>query len=198
VTEQQIADQQTGLAAALAADLRAYRAGDRAAATALIRRATPFLWNVVRGIGLDHASAEDAVQNTLLTLVRRSDGIEEPQAVLRWLVVVAQREAYRSARADSRVVPDADAGQDLPAPAGTGPEDVVTAGDLERVLWRNIGRLSDRCRRLLRVIAAGGRPDYAALSEALGIPVGSIGPTRGRCLGKLRALLAADPEWSEA
>jgi hypothetical protein len=45
------------------------------------------------------------------------------------------------------------------------------------------------------VIAFAERPDYAALSEALGMPVGSIGPTRGRCLAKLRSLLTADPEW---
>ena len=55
--------------------------------------------------------------------------------------------------------------------------------------------LPERCRRLLRVIAFADRPDYAAVAEALGMPVGSIGPTRGRCLAKLRAQLAADPAW---
>ena len=62
-------------------------------------------------------------------------------------------------------------------------------------LWRHVALLSDRCRALLRVIAFTDRPDYAELSRALGMPQGSIGPTRGRCLAKLRLTLAADPAW---
>jgi len=47
----------------------------------------------------------------------------------------------------------------------------------------------------IRVIAFADKPDYAHLAESLGMPVGSIGPTRGRCLAKLRDLLAGDPHW---
>ncbi len=75
------------------------------------------------------------------------------------------------------------------------PERVALATAAQRVLWRNVAKLSERCRQLLRVIAFAERPDYATLSSALGMPVGSIGPTRGRCLAKLRMLLASDPEW---
>ena len=60
---------------------------------------------------------------------------------------------------------------------------------------RHIAALPERCRALLRVIAFADRPDYAELSKALGMPQGSIGPTRGRCLAKLRLALAADPAW---
>jgi len=60
------------------------------------------------------------------------------------------------------------------------------------VLWAAIGRLSARCQELLRIIAFSPRPDYTAVAAALGMPVGSIGPTRGRCLAKLRAQLAAE------
>ncbi|MDN5860048.1 MAG: hypothetical protein L0H84_15640 [Pseudonocardia sp.] len=63
------------------------------------------------------------------------------------------------------------------------------------VLWRAVGRLSERCRTLLRVVACGERPDYATLASALDMRVGSIGPTRGRCLAKLRKLLTDDPRW---
>ena len=65
----------------------------------------------------------------------------------------------------------------------------------QRVLWRAVSSLSERCQALLRIIAFIDRPDYGAVSEALGMPVGSIGPTRGRCLAKLRGQLAADPTW---
>ncbi|MGN6613012.1 MAG: sigma-70 family RNA polymerase sigma factor, partial [Angustibacter sp.] len=50
-------------------------------------------------------------------------------------------------------------------------------------------RLPERCQALLRVIAFADRPDYASVAESLGMPIGSIGPTRGRCLHRLRAAL---------
>ncbi len=56
--------------------------------------------------------------------------------------------------------------------------------------------LPERCRQLLSLVAMVDRPDYAVVSRMLGMPVGSIGPTRGRCLAKLRLALAADPTWS--
>ena len=82
-------------------------------------------------------------------------------------------------------------------PDGTidGPESAALASAEGRVLWRHIETLSERCRSLLRVVAFSDRPDYASVAQALGMPVGSIGPTRGRCLAKLRLLLDADPHW---
>ena len=184
-----------GLSARMAVDLRAHRAGDPDAMARLVRRATPLLWHVARGFRLDTGTAEDVVQNTLLALVRHGDGITEPHAVLRWLIVTARREAIRAAQAKDRADLVEDPGGSLVAPEADGPEPIVLAGVTQQALWRNISRLSERCQRMLRVIAFAERPDYAALSEALGMPVGSIGPTRGRCLAKLRSLLASDPEW---
>jgi DNA-directed RNA polymerase specialized sigma24 family protein len=65
-------------------------------------------------------------------------------------------------------------------------------------LWEHIARLSERCQALLRVIAFADRPDYASVAESLGMPVGSIGPTRGRCLAKLREQLNNDPKWGQS
>ena len=67
--------------------------------------------------------------------------------------------------------------------------------DRQRRLWEHVQGLPERCRELMRVIAFADRPDYALIAESLGMPVGSIGPTRGRCLAKLRQLLASDPQW---
>lgn len=185
----------TGLAGELAVALLAYRGGDRAAAEILVRRATPLLWHVARSFGLDAALAEDAVQNTLLSLFRHADSIMDPQAVLRWLVVSVQREAQRMRRPGELVTLEPDIGLTVPGPREAEPEQSALNGELRDVLWDAVGRLSERCRQMLRVIAFGDRPDYAALASALGMPVGSIGPTRGRCLAKLRTLLAADPRW---
>jgi DNA-directed RNA polymerase specialized sigma24 family protein len=67
------------------------------------------------------------------------------------------------------------------------------ASETARRLWRYVAMLSERCRRLLRVIAFDERPDYGRLALELNMPVGSIGPTRGRCLKKLRDLMEERP-----
>jgi RNA polymerase sigma factor (sigma-70 family) len=184
-----------GLSALMAVDLRAHRDGDRDAMARLVRRATPLLWHVARGYRLDTGTAEDIVQNALLALVRHGDSITEPHAVLRWLIVTTRREAIRAAQAKDRTELVEDPGATLVAPESEGPEPSVLADAVHKVLWRNVSRLPVRCQRLLRAIAFAERPDYAALSQALGMPVGSIGPTRGRCLAKLRSLLSDDAEW---
>lgn len=188
-------DTGSGLAAQVANDLRAHRAGDGTAMAALVRRVTPLLWHVARTFRLDAASAEDVAQNALMAFVRHSDTIIEPHAALRWLVVTARREAMRAAQRRDRTELVEEPARTVPAPESEQPEPVLLATTAQRVLWRNVEQLSDRCRNLLRVIAFAERPDYATLSTAMGMPVGSIGPTRGRCLAKLRTLLAADPEW---
>jgi RNA polymerase sigma factor (sigma-70 family) len=184
-----------GLSAQLAADLRAHRDGDHGAMARLVRRATPLLWHVARGYRLDTSTAEDVVQNALLALVRHGDSITEPHAVLRWLIVTARREAIRAAQAKERTELVEDPAATLVAPESESPELSVLANATQRVLWRNVSQLPLRCQRLLRAIAFAERPDYAALSDALGMPIGSIGPTRGRCLAKLRSMLSNDPEW---
>jgi DNA-directed RNA polymerase specialized sigma24 family protein len=72
----------------------------------------------------------------------------------------------------------------------------VIIDDQRRVLWAAIGRLSPRCQELLRIIAFVPRPDYAAVAAELGMPRGSVGPTRGRCLAKLHDLLAGEEKES--
>jgi DNA-directed RNA polymerase specialized sigma24 family protein len=74
---------------------------------------------------------------------------------------------------------------DEPAPEGQ-----VVLDDANARLWACLQQLSERCQKLLRIVAAEARPDYSVVSQQLGMPVGSIGPTRGRCLAKLREQLA--------
>jgi RNA polymerase sigma factor (sigma-70 family) len=184
----------------LAADrFRAYRAGDTDALEAMVSALTPLLWHIVRAYGLDSASAEDVVQNTWLTLVRKADTVAEPQAVLRWLTVTARRDAWRAARIHGRIdLTDDTTTLDVRSPQESPEQEVIRTAD-ERALWLAVGKLNERCQRLLRIIAFHDRPDYTALSQELGMPVGSIGPTRGRCLEKLRAELATPKsDWSPA
>lgn len=179
----------------------AYREGDEGTMVDLVRLLTPLLWHTARSARLDAASAEDVVQNVWLALVRHADSISEPMAVLQWLVVSTRRESWRFSRAAARVHPedldDLEPSGPAPGAAAAGPsvEDEVVGHDSDSRLWRHIAGLPDRCRALLRVIAFADRPDYAQLAQALGMPQGSIGPTRGRCLAKLRLALSADPTW---
>ena len=181
-----------------AADFAAWRDGEPAGLDRLVRNLTPVLWHLARSYGLDRDSAEDVVQTTWLALVRGADNVRDPQAVWRWTTVTARREAWRLARSRQRESSAPEETLDSAGPATPGPENAVVAGTGNAVLWRQIARLTERCRHLLRVIAFDDRPDYTSLSAELGMPVGSIGPTRGRCLDKLRGLLADDPEWSES
>jgi RNA polymerase sigma factor (sigma-70 family) len=186
-----------GLATRAGRLFASYRAGDEARMADLVQILTPILWHTVRSVRLDTATAEDVLQTVWLTLVRKSDTITEPQAVLQWLVVTTRREAWRVAKAASRMRPedlDAAVGQDQ-TPSAESVEDEVLADDTRSRLWRHIDLLPSRCQALLRVIAFADRPDYAEIARSLGMPQGSIGPTRGRCLAKLRVALAADPSW---
>lgn len=186
-----------GLATRAGRLFEAYRAGDEAVMADLVRTLTPILWHTVRGVRLDTAAAEDVLQTVWLTLVRKADTITEPQAVLQWMVVTTRREAWRVAKAAARVRPEdfeSTVGQDQTPSTESVEADVCTADTRSR-LWRHVEQLPERCQTLLRVIAFADRPDYAELARALGMPQGSIGPTRGRCLAKLRLALADDPAW---
>jgi RNA polymerase sigma factor (sigma-70 family) len=173
-----------------------YRDGDEARMGDLVQVLTPILWHTARATRLDAASAEDVLQNTWLTLVRKADTISEPLAVLQWLIVTTKREAWRVARIQAKIRPeDMELGAATISDPAESVEDAVVRTDVDQRLWQHIEELPERCRALLRVIAFADRPDYAALAKALGMPQGSIGPTRGRCLAKLRIALAHDPTW---
>lgn len=175
----------------LASLLTEARAGDRRGLDEMVRELTPLLWHVARSEGLDEEAAADVVQGTWLNLLGSLGKIHTPMALTGWLVTVTKREAWRvnGARRTERV--DEDVLARLPDPADR-PDEWVVADDQRKQLWRAVAQLSDRCQRLMRVVAFTHRPSYQEVSVALGIARGSIGPTRGRCLARLRALLAID------
>ena len=166
-----------------------WRAGEHAALDELVRTNTPALWHLVRAYGLDRHLAEDVVQSTWLALVRNRDRIEDARSVSAWLATTARREAWRVAKESSRQTATDDEVVADALPAAVAAEDQAQLADEARRLWNAVRRLSRRCQRLLRVIAFEDRPDYRSLAAELEMPVGSIGPTRGRCLEKLRAVL---------
>lgn len=182
--------------ARLAACLERAKAGDLAALDEVVDELNPLLWSVARAEGLTNEDAADVVQTTWLELVRQMHTIRSPLALTAWLIRATKREAWHtSSRRRKRAGPDVDLLDDLPDTTPDPAEQAVSRG-VHGVLWEHFAKLSERCKLLLRVIAHADRPDYAGIAEALGMPHGSIGPTRGRCLAKLRAMLLADPAWS--
>lgn len=165
---------------------------------------TPLLWHTVRSQGLDSTATEDVLQTVWLTLVRSADAVRDSRTVVKWLLVTSRREAWRVSKRDgmdrARTLaprPDKeDEASRLPVPEEQLPEALTMLRHRDQRLWTHVRGLPARCQEMLRVIAFADRPDYAALAEALNMPVGSIGPTRGRCLARLRAQLADDPEWT--
>jgi RNA polymerase sigma factor (sigma-70 family) len=168
---------------------RRWRSGEDAALDELVRLMSPVLWHVVRATGLDREAAEDVVQNTWLTLVRSADSVRDAQAITRWLCTAARREAWRVSKASTRTRPVDDDVLAARLPEESSPEAEVVENDEKAALWQALSRLPDRCQRLLRIVAWEPRPDYSSVADTLEMPIGSIGPTRRRCLDKLRVEL---------
>lgn len=193
----QVEAEQTERAARLAACLERARGGEREALDDVVRELNPLLWHVARAQGLSSEEAADAVQATWLALLRRLHDIRSPQALTAWLVTTARREAWQLRHRARRHTTDDPALESLRDPGPELDEGLLT-DERDRALWAAFRRLPERCQALLRVVAHVDRPDYTVVSEALGMPHGSIGPTRGRCLAKLRELLLADPTWRDS
>lgn len=164
-------------------------AGETRALDDLVRLLSPVLWHVVRAYGLRREAAEDVVQSTWLAFVRKHESIADPEAVSAWLTMTARREAWRTSKVDARADPTEDETLELRMPQSATAEDEAVTQLEARRLWVAVSGLDERCRRLLRIVAFDDRPDYRRIATDLRMPIGSIGPTRQRCLGKLRARL---------
>ncbi len=180
----------------LAVLFEAARDGDRNALGRIAEVLTPLLWQVARAQGLDRERSSDAVQTTWLRLLGAIAEIRTPVALTAWLVTVTKRVAWGLREEDRRAEPVGELSDvQLPDP-GPQPDERAVFADRRARLWDVVSRLSERCRELMRVVAFAGKPEYSEISAALGMPKGSIGPTRGRCLAQLRKQLLADDEGS--
>jgi RNA polymerase sigma factor (sigma-70 family) len=169
------------------------RSGDQRAWEALTDRYTNLMWSVARSMRLSRADAADVVQTTWLRLVERLDSLREPGRLGAWLVTTVRRECLATQRRGARVrTSQPEAWSDLPA-TGDPLDEALLREERDAALWKAFGGLTTRCQALLRVLMADPPPSYDEVSEALDMPVGSIGPTRQRCLKSLRDIMAAAP-----
>jgi RNA polymerase sigma factor (sigma-70 family) len=141
---------------------------------------------------LGSADAEDVFQVTFLRLVTHIDTIRDPARVGAWLATTARNECLRVLRRAGRAIPsDDDAVLDAADPLLPELASNLLADERQTALHAALARLSEPCQRLLRVLMADPEPSYLEVGEALGMPIGSIGPTRGRCLKHLRRELGS-------
>jgi RNA polymerase sigma factor (sigma-70 family) len=165
--------------------------GDRAAWDELVDRYSRLLWSIALGYRLSHSDAADVVQTTWLKLLEHLETIRDPDRVGAWLATTARRECQSVLVQGGRVVPTDDTRQlDLGTNELETPEAAVLTSERDRTLWRAFRQLSARCQRLLRLLAVVAA-SYEEIALALDMPIGSIGPTRARCLVRLRRSLAA-------
>jgi RNA polymerase sigma factor (sigma-70 family) len=167
----------------LAGTVRAAAAGDERAWARLVVRFGGVIRAVARRHRLSDADQEEVVQRTWVCLVEHIHTLREPAAVAGWLATTARHECLRLLSHQAREVLDAE----LPATVEpTTPDDLVIAAERAAALHGAVDRLPDRGRALLRLQLTRPALDYGELGGALGMPVGSIGPTRGRSLARLR------------
>ena len=162
--------------------------GEKQAWDALVERFIPLIWSICRKHRLNDADAEDVGQNVWLQLMDQLDKIRDPAALPGWLVTVTRRECLRVIGATQRLpmvryVMDAEIIAD--EQSGTA-EQGLLAAERHAALREAFAALPPSGQRLIALLLEYPPVPYAQISAKLGIPVGSIGPTRRRCLDKLR------------
>ena len=167
------------------------RDGDEHAWDDLVARYLGMVHAICRGHGLGGEDAADVNQVVWLRLVEHLSRLRSPEAVGGWIAATARNECLRVLRSSGRMVLT---GDDAAFDELDGRDAGIDAGLLvyerDSALLAAFGRLGGRCQRLLRLMMADPPPSYDEISAALDMPVGSIGPTRGRCIAQLRDLLA--------
>jgi RNA polymerase sigma factor (sigma-70 family) len=174
----------------LAELVRAAEQHDAGAWTELVSRHTGLLMSITRDYRLSPSDASDAVQSAWLRLLEHLGSLENPEAVTAWLVTTTRRECLRLIALRRRTVL---AGEDAdllethePAPD---PSSRLAAEEDAVVVRQALGLLPQRWRQLMEMLMSDPPTSYEEISRTLPIPIGSIGPTRKRCLQRLRVMV---------
>ena len=164
------------------------RNGDELAWAALVERYAPLIWSLCRRYRLDATDTADVGQTVWLLLVNQLGKIRDPAALPGWLATTTRRECQRvvnkaQVRHVARHEPDA---ENIPDGQAETIEQGLLAVERHAALRQAFTHLSPRDQQLIALLIEDPPVPYAEISTRLGIPVGSIGPNRRRCLDKLR------------
>jgi RNA polymerase sigma factor (sigma-70 family) len=170
-------------------------AGDRAAWNAIVDEYAGVVWSVVRGFRLGEAQAADAVQTTWLRLIEHLTAIRDPERLAGWLRTTARRSCLEVIRTAGREQLVADHPEDAATARrqgdgrDDGPETALLRREQRDAVRRVLATLPERQQQLMALLVAVPPVSYEEISARLGMPVGSIGPTRSRVLARLREAL---------
>jgi RNA polymerase sigma factor (sigma-70 family) len=171
--------------------VRRAASGDQEAWSGLVDRFADMIWAVARSVGLNASDAADVSQTTWLRFCKHLGNLDDPSRAGAWLATTARREAIRVSRLGARQ-PVVDPWQWL-GRAEAGSDEVdhqLLARERDLMVQYALALLPGRCRALLLAAVEDPPVPYQELAQRLGLAVGSIGPTRGRCLEQLGRLIA--------
>jgi len=188
-------------AAEVAELVRRAAAGDHDSWERLVDKFARLIWAITRDFKLGESDAADVAQTTWLRLLEHIDRIEYPERVGSWLAATARNECLRSLAARKRVVLAHDEIQ-LEGVAARQPDvdEGLLAAERAQVVREALTQLPRRWQQLLELLISDPPVPYAEISDRLDLPIGSIGPTRRRCLARLQVLLHPilnDAQWQE-
>jgi RNA polymerase sigma factor (sigma-70 family) len=174
--------------------VRAAAAGDGRAWEKIVERHAGLVWSICRAYRMSDDDAADAVQLTWLRLLQNLERIRDPGRLAGWLATTCRRECLALLRQSRSSVTVEDQNMDRLLGGAAPADQPLLAAEQYAALWQAFHRLSEWCQRVLRALvidAEDGPPSYRLVASQLQTPVGSLGPTRARCLSQLRKLLDA-------
>jgi RNA polymerase sigma factor (sigma-70 family) len=171
--------------------INACLAGDSEAWAELVERYQRLVYSVAMRHGLSPEDADDAFQAVFMILLDKLDTCRNQDRLGSWLTTITRREAWRIARQrGARVYAPGDSALEGLTPSEPPPDSMIEKMEEQQLIRQAMGRLGERCRRLLwHLFYAPEHLSYADIAEQLAMPEGSIGPTRARCLKRLRRIL---------
>lgn len=161
--------------------------GDQEAWNEIIDRYAPLVWAICLRYQLSRTDADDVGQSVWLLLVENIGNLREPAALPGWIATTTRNECLRVLRTTRKIDPDGLPPDDqLPPDSSAVVDAELLAAERDAALRAAFDELSPSCHQLLSLLVSDPPPAYAEISASLGIPIGSIGPTRQRCLDRLR------------
>lgn len=169
--------------------IQACRQGDAAAWEMLVARYQRLVYSIPRHAGLDEDLSADVFQHVFALLVEHLDRIEQPSRIGAWLTTTARRETWRlsSRERSAGSLPSGEGYAGERSDDAPQPDELLVRLEDQHKIRVAVAALDERCRRLLTLLFyQPDPPPYSEVAAALGTSEGSIGPTRARCLRKLR------------
>jgi len=159
-------------------------AGEQSAWRELVHRYAGLVYSVPARLGLDDASSDDVFQMVFEVLLKQLPRLRDRQSLPKWLLTAAQRISWKVIRQQRKEQ------SAVVAEQASDPTEVLIKCERQHRVRQALARLGGRCQALLTALYLGqNQPNYGQVAQMLGLPLGSIGPTRARCIEKMIELL---------